>query len=191
MQRQILAGLIGLMAAGSAMAGRLDMNVSDETVFLQGGTEIGYSLFGPDEQGDTRVYGGLLYNEDRHRAFHLGLEAEGRFRDVPLEIALGPRLYYVRMDSDTEGGAGTLGGRLRFAPDAWNGLGLSAAGQFAPKVLAFSDLERLHEWDVRVDYQLFPRGMIYAGYRELKLRDEDEGSRTVDDAFHVGFQIEF
>lgn len=191
MYRRILAGLIGLAVAGDVAAGRLDLNVSDESVYGQLGTEVGYSLFGPDEAGGSYLYGGFLYNEDRHRAFHVGIEAEGQFRDVPLEIALGPRLYYVRLDSDTDGGAGTLGTRMRLAPNEWQGLGVSLGGYFAPRILSFSDLERLTEWDVRVDYQLFPRGMIYVGYRELRVRLDNGGSGKVDDTFHLGFRISF
>ncbi len=182
-----LTAMLLLLAGTATYADSLDLNFHDDAVRVVYGSPIGDEARGMD--GEL----GVLYTENSENSdllAHAGFLVSGQSRNghQTFRIGLGSRLILADMDSH-EAGAFAFGGRMRFSP--LTRVGLGADIWYAPDITTFLDGERMHEYALRVDYQLLPHAFVYAGYRHVEIRLENSFDYELDSHSHIGMQFFF
>ncbi|SCZ65658.1 YfaZ family outer membrane protein [Thiohalomonas denitrificans] len=176
-----------LSVAGTTYADSFDINLHDDAVQMVYGTPVGDEARGMD--GEL----GVLYTDDSGNSdllAHAGFLVSGQSRNghQTFRIGLGSRLILADMDSH-QAGAFAFGGRMRFSP--MERVGLGGDIWYAPDITTFMDGDRMHEYSLRVDYQLLPHAFVYAGYRHVEIELEDASEYELDSHSHLGMQLFF
>lgn len=186
MKRACAALGLGL-AAFSAQAENVDINLSDETLRgaytapfprLNGVYELGLMLGERGEEKFQQLHGGLLVTGDAGA------------REANVSAGLGGRVFALLGDNIDGGGLG-LGGMVEARLPAFNRLGVVAYGYWAPEASTFGDFEGWFEYAAGLDYQVLKGASVYAGYRQLKVDVENFGNFTVDSGWHAGLRLNF
>lgn len=177
----VLAG-----AAGSASAGTLDLNLSNDAVRFgaaQPLTETGLELSGDwlhhEDNGDVLGAGLLLVDEAEPRRGALTLGA-------------GAKLVYVNGDGgDADGQALGIGGRFRYTWPTFNRFGVGGQLYYAPSVTAGGDLDRYLEAALRAEYRVLRNADAYLGVRSVRVGEEGGDTDTFESGLHAGIRLSF
>lgn len=180
----VISAVLGGMFAGSATAGELNFNVSDEAAKFD---------YASSRSGGSQVDFGLLHNEEGDvYVGHLGLHLVDNAGDEsnPFQVGLGGKLAFV--DSDFQSGSAVaLGAFARYNFPTANRFALAGSLHFAPEVIAFNDLTRYVEYDLRAEYEVLRNASIYLGYRNLEVEVEGGADAELDDGLHFGMRFVF
>lgn len=169
-----------------ALADWLDININDETLFLE------YSYMPFYESNLHMSFGYLYYSESDGDDVHAGMI--GMFIAERLaentSVAIGGKAYAI--DALGEKAVSiALGGAVRqnfsFAPLA----GVEAYGYMAPKVTSFGKAERMFEAGARVFYEVLVNADVYLGYRNLQVKYDGGSMEEAEDGFHIGLRMRF
>lgn len=179
-----LFGLLGL--AGQVTAGgSIDVALTNESVRAEhGAVRVGSAAY--------LTIGGW-YHLDNGVMGAVGFHAIDPNNQRPELVAgLGGKLYAFRareVDIDASAALG-LGGFARYNPAQLNGFGGELAAYYAPRVLAFSDLNQFLDVQARVTYEVLPQGRIFLGYSHL-FADYDDANVNLDSSVTVGFRVRY
>jgi hypothetical protein len=183
--------LYALAGVQQAQGSSFDLSLNDYSVQAQ--------LSGPiteDYYGTSEFNVRLLYNERRKVSLaSTGVEFITQLNEVPgLAIGFGAEALGGKKRSpgpNQDMFAVTIGTRLYYYPAELSGLGFQAKLFYAPRIVSFSDLERLLERGVRVSYAISPMLQIYTEYQNIRVKFDELGSQTIDDHIRFGFVASF
>ncbi|OZG70517.1 hypothetical protein BTA51_25630 [Hahella sp. CCB-MM4] len=183
LQIAFLAGL-PLIAAGTAHATELDLNISNKAANAQ------INMIPDSRKFDAGV--GYIYHESSTHIFNADFHARGQTAIGNLPTTVGVGVQGTIFDEDNlDGSALGLGGNAHIKIPAVPGLGLKAALHYAPSITSFGDIDRLVRFDSRVTYRIIQNADIYAGYRIVRTKVENAGNETLDENVHLGFTLQF
>lgn len=123
-------------------------------------------------------------------AYNVGLMKTGKVRDQDIDGGLGAKFVYL--DGKNENYyALTLGGSISFplplAPD----VRVVTELFYAPSATISDDLDNLIDFTLRMEYQVFENGSVYAGGRLLQIEDQYDNETEVDDDVFIGIKLSF
>lgn len=186
--RRIASCLLLSCAMGTASAGSLDLNLSDDAVRLAFATPLASGL-----EADIN----FLHSEEDNRPDHdvasLGLHlvddaAQGR---TPFRVGVGAKVLFVDVNV-ADGGALAIGGHMRYTLPNYNRFAIGGDIYFAPDVTSFGDTEKYLEYTVRGEYEILRQANVYLGYRRIRAEFTDfSDDLTVDSGIHFGLRIAF
>ena len=171
-------------ASFSAVAGTVDVNLSNDTVEGKYDTTFGAA---------DLTFGGMYNRDQKNYALNAGLLAagEGSAGNSRVEGGLGGKLYTVHIDgSSSDVVALALGGQLRWFP----GSGSFAVGGYAfysPKVVTFLDGKSFYDVGLRAEVEVFRNSFAYLGYRWTRAELDDGSQPYVDKGGFAGLRIIF
>ena len=136
---------------------------------------------------------GALYNDPNNasQAF-VSFNVIGESQSASgLQTGLGLKL--VVHDTFQTAGSLALGGKVRYAPEAWSGLGLEGGAYFAPSMLNTNDAEQYFEVLARVTYSVNPQARFFIGLQSINIKyDEAIVSKVeMDKGANIGFTLTF
>ena len=182
------ASVLALVSA-SASADQVDVNLSNDTAFMQYASTLNYNGYG---RTDMEI--GALYTEadDVMGTFGVSMTGEAG-SDVPgLNFGLTVRLYAVNLDApDASLAAVALGGGATYKPAPESRFGVIAYLNYAPDITTFGDAENLMETGLRAEYEVLPGAAAYVGYRLIRTELVGLGDIDLDDGGHVGLRLSF
>lgn len=177
-------------------ADSLDLSLSNETVRVNYGRDYGGAIldFGALYTNELKVETTTI--DEGAWLAHLGLVSGGAvyINSSTLEGGLGGRIYGGSADDtpdDIEVLALGLGGYARFFPQDGM-LGFGIAGYYAPEIVTGLDVDRLWDFEARVEFKVFENASFYFGYRQVKARvDDTKFDIKIDDEFNGGVFLRF
>lgn len=183
MWRRTLAVFLAFAGAGTAAADTIDVNVNNHVV------EGRYSM--PAGTGQVGV-GGLRQDVTNDWLIHAGFLGKGEARTSMgrSEIGLGGRAYGGSVGPN-DVLALALGADFSLYPSNQS-IGVGAYLYYAPNVLSSRDTERFLDAGVRVEFEVIkPTGVLYVGYRQIRVTFKDDSKIKLDNHLHLGLRISF
>ena len=182
--------LLCAASTGTALAQTMDINLGDKSASFHFNTLMGGSTFGRTELG-----AGLIYNENKNRVIDLSLlvvDTAGS-KTPGLEVGVGPKFLYLRHDdSNSEGAAIALGGRLRYKMPSVKRVVIGGEAYYAPSITSFMDADNAYELQLRVGYEVLPTATAYIGFRNVHGSfSKAVGNESLDRSGHLGIQFTF
>lgn len=181
-----MAGAL-LAATGTAGAGTLDLNLSNDAVRF--GASQAVTDTGLEADGDW------LHHTDHGDVLGAGLHlvdeaAPGR---GALTLGVGGKLFYVNGDeSDFDGAAVAIGGRFRYTWPTFNRFGIGGQLYHAPSVTSGGDVDRYTEGAVRAEYLVLRNANAYLGLRAVRVGVEpSDDTETFESGLHAGIRLSF
>ena len=185
----LLGGMIGSVNAQS-----FDFNLSDDSAEAKLMLPLGFGDLGRSLWDISLLYKDSdSRDKDDNLVGGLGFEVVGEAgTDAPgLEFGIGMKGYYGEAE-DSDIGAFTLGGMLRYAPPSFSRFFGIARLNYAPKIVSFRDAERFWAVEVRIGYESLPTAEIYVGYRDVEAKIENKNADVeVDKSAYVGVALHF
>ncbi|NOX76958.1 MAG: hypothetical protein GXP17_10180 [Gammaproteobacteria bacterium] len=176
--------------AATASAQKLDMNFGQSSVRLVYTSLIGGSTF-----GRTEMSSGILYNEDNNTVLDIGLQVidVAGSKTPGLEIGVGPKLYWVSVDTNSASGvAVALGGKLSYKVRSLPRMRVQGSLHYAPSITSTLDVDSLMEVSTRVGYELLPTANVYLGYRRIRVDfNLAKQTQTLDRGVFIGLEMTF
>ncbi|MFK7888428.1 MAG: YfaZ family outer membrane protein [Gammaproteobacteria bacterium] len=184
---QLAALGVASLAATSAQADRLDLDLNDDAARLTYSRAI--------EARKISIDGSWLHHQDRGDVIAAGFHITGNAatQERPVNAGLGGRLMYADASgfSDGSGGGIAIGGFFDAKIPNYNRFGVGGHAYFAPDVLAFGDATQLLDISLHASYSVLRQGDVYVGIRNVNVDFDDAGSQTFDTGLHIGFRLNF
>ena len=170
-------------ASFSAVAGTVDVNLSNDTV------EAKYQ--GPAAGSADWTFGGLYNRDQKDYALNIGVLATGDASsgNSRFEGGVGGKFYSVHV-ADSDVAALALGGQVRWFPGN-NWLALGGYAFYAPKVVTFLDGSSFYDTGLRLEVEVIRNSFVYVGYRWTRANLESGANPYVDKGGFVGLQVKF
>ncbi|HKB61010.1 MAG TPA: YfaZ family outer membrane protein [Gallionellaceae bacterium] len=186
-----LAAFVLLFTGTAAMANMLDVNLNNNTAQFQFSTANGV-----EAQGNADLHAGLLYNNRHSVLVNGGIMVANTLEGAPgVSIGVGMELLAATIKDNppvrSDASAAALDALVRFSPAGAPQLGFSGEVHYAPNILTFGDAVRYTQGIVRVDYELAPQTMVYAGYRRISFGIKNGPAAVLDNGLHIGFKLAF
>ncbi len=192
MGKSLVAALAALFfLTGSCWAADFSLVLNDSSV--QGA--LGFTL-DQNDYGESQIGGRVLYNDDRETLLgSLGAGVSGSPGNIP-GVKLGASI--LANLGRTDGVLGSqniiafgLGLQASYQPPQLEGLGIYGRAQYAPKILSFSDSERLWEGALGASYMITPKAAIMLEYQKVNVELKKYGRTAIDDSVRAGVQFYF
>ena len=174
-----------LLYSVNAYAQSISVDINEESVQVMFKTPIN-----EEGLGDNEFSARFLYTAD-DQLFSLGFDILGELEYISgLELGIGGKLYGANAEDNDVLFIG--GGALfRYAPFKLDGPFFSGLLYYAPRVVSFFDAERSLEADLKIAYELVPRGTVYFGYRNLWIELEETEKVRIEEGMFVGLEYRF
>jgi len=169
-------------ASFSAVAGTLDINLSNDTIEAKYDSAAGAADW---------TFGALYNRDEKNYAFNVGLLAAGDkgVGGSRVEGGVGGKIYTVRV-ADSDVAALALGGQVRWFPN--NGsFAVGGYAFYAPKVVTFIDGQNFYDTGIRGEVEVIKNSFVYIGYRWTRAELDNGTSPYVDKGGFVGLQMKF
>lgn len=187
MRRLLIACLLAVSLAPAAQARSLELALNDDMAqFLFSSPTDPFGI------RDAELGIGVLFNEDDDLVGLLRLMSTNRV-SPSLRLGVGLQGYLGDLDIPNETLSGlAIGGNVGIGLAAQIPVSLVLEGWIAPRILSFSDTEKIREWTARIEAQISNQAAVFVGYRKLKV-DLENYSRghEVDDSAQIGVRIGF
>lgn len=145
-----------------------------------------------DDRGNQWSFG-ALYNDDLDSSLaFFGFNVMGESEAVEgFQTGLGLKL--VAHDTFQTAGSLALGGKLRYAPDAWSGFGLEGSAYFAPGMLNSNDADQYFDMLARVTYNVNQQARAFVGFQNITVKYDNTFNDKVkiDNGVNIGFTLTF
>jgi len=184
----LFSSIFLLLSPLNLFADSLDIGFNDFSA--QVGTRMRISQ---DTQGFSETNARGLYNKNEDTLLgSLGLDIYGSLENMlaGVHFGAGAKLYGGETD-DEEMLSLALGGLLRMAPTAWQGVGFSASYFYGPQIFSTLDVQRLTEFQASIDYEFIPRSKVFVGYGNLQTNFKEFDKRTIDEGFRLGITLSY
>lgn len=185
--RNILA-LALLVAASTALADSVDINLRDSSVQLQYGAPIGR-----DSLGASELHAGILYTNDNDRFADFGLLVKEMPGSSDSGITAGVGLKGVMASvNNTDAAALALGAQVHYPFPEAPRFALVGRIYFSPNITTYSDAERFTEGTARLEFEVMPQAVAYLGYRRISFSLINFlNSAVLDSGLHAGVKMSF
>ncbi len=188
-------GLVILLSLFSmtGMARSLDVDLSNDSA------QVRYVTFAGDTTGlgNSELDLGLLYssadsvaNDSVLAMLGLLVTGDAGTGSPGLSVGVGFKLFAGSVDSDSLA-ALAISGQLRYHPQAFGRIGLTGQIHYAPDVVTFLDADRFSAVTARIEYEVHPQALVYAGYRKVWADLSNGPNADLDNGGHIGLQILF
>ncbi|MBU0485711.1 MAG: hypothetical protein KKB30_14500 [Proteobacteria bacterium] len=180
----IIFGVL-LLCSVNAGAGTLDLSFNEYSVKADL-TQV----IDEDDNGFASIRLGGLYNDKETYLGSLALNVMGKFPTLP-RIKLGVGIKGFVLSSENEDIlAGGFGGLFRFEEIVPK---LSVDGRFfyCPDILTSLDANRMMETEVKIEYALIPRAVVYVAYTNIRANMDSTGDREIDEGIRLGLHLAF
>lgn len=168
-----------LLSSSSIYSASLDINLRDEAIRL--------ALTGNVDQSGLNFLISGLHHEDDRDLLTGGFAVTETFSHQSY-AGLGGHLY--AFDAKQLDGMGiALGGFFRQALPAFPGLGVGGQAYYGPDVISFDDVKQYIEYALRLEYHVLSNANVYAGYRYIRIKMDNDRSGRIDDGMHVGLRL--
>jgi len=181
-----------MLIAGPAMADMLDVNLNNNAAQFQFSTANSVN-----SQGKADIHAGLYYNNNKSLLVNAGIMVNNGLETAPGTI-VGVGMEAVAANLKDNPGitsnatALALDALLRYSPPSASHVGIAGELHYAPRILTFGDAERYTQAMIRVEYELAPSSVIYAGYRRTSFGIKNSvPADELDSGLYVGFKIAF
>ena len=175
--------LVVLAAASfSAVAGTIDVNLSNDTIEGKFTNPIGAA---------DLTFGGLYNRDDSNWFLNIGLLAagDGSAGSSRFSGGLGGKIYTVHAGGQ-DLGALALGGELTWFPGNGN-FGFGGYAWYAPSVVTFVDGKNFYDTGLRAQVEVFRNSFAYLGYRWTRAEFENGAQPYVDTGGFLGIMVKF
>lgn len=187
MRRLLIACVLAISLVPAANARSLELALNDDVAqFLFSTATDPYGV------RNAELGIGVLFNEDDDLVGTLRLLSTNRV-SPSLRLGVGVQGYLGDLDRPNETMSGiAIGGNVGIGLAAQIPVALVLEGWIAPRILSFSDTEKIKEWSARIEAQVSKQAAVFVGYRRLKV-DLEGFSRghKVDDNAQIGVRIGF
>ena len=185
-----LAILFTLTASTAAMADALDINLNNNTAQFQYGTATAVN-----PQGRPDIHIGLLYNNANSVLSNMGILVTNSQENAPgFSIGVGVEALAAQIRDNpprSNASAVALDGLVRFSPPGAPQLGLAGELHYAPRIITFGDADRYMLAEARVEFEISPQTLAYAGYRRISFGIKNGPNAVLDNGLHLGIKIGF
>jgi hypothetical protein len=187
-----LVALSLLAASTSVMADTLDVNLRDSSAQIQYKASMGH-----DALGKAELHAGVLYANKHNLMGDFGLivkdELGGNAPGFSVGVGLKGLVAQVTGQnlSHNNVSALTLGGLVRYSPPAAHRLGIVGQVYLSPNVVTFGAADRYTETVARIEFEIIPQAVIYAGYRKINFGLKGQPDAILDEGAHLGVRISF
>jgi opacity protein-like surface antigen len=191
MKKFLAAAVFIALPSIQAQASTFDLSLNDDSVQARlSGTMV------QDQNGSASLTARALYNDKKDSILgSVGMEFEGQLPQAPgFFVGFGAELSGGRLKAEPENldiFAFSPAAKLGFQSPGLPGLSFTARVAYAPRILAFADLERMFEAGLRTSYAITPGIDLYVEYQYIRCKFEDLGSGTIDEAVRLGFMARF
>jgi hypothetical protein len=176
--------VVAVLAAASfsAVAGTLDINLSNDTLEAKYDSAAGAADW---------TFGALYNRDDKNYAFNIGLLAagEGSAGNSRVEGGLGGKVYTIHV-AGSDVAALALGGQIRWFPGN-RSVALGGYAFYAPKVVTFIDGKNFYDTGLRAEVEVFRNSFAYLGVRWTRAELEDGSQPYVDRGGFAGVMVKF
>ena len=185
MRRCLALVLLILFYSASAHAQSISVDINEESAQV-----LFKSVFTEESFGDTELNARVLYTPD-DLVYSFGADILGELGGISgLEVGVGGKLYGANAKDNDVSFIG-FGALFRYAPFELDGLFFSGLLYYAPRVVSLFDAERSLEADLKIAYELVPRGTVYIGYRNLWIDLEETEKVRIEEGMFVGLEYRF
>ncbi len=179
----LLISFLGLTAINTTYADNFNADINDDAVKFQ------YNATNTSSNLDFSL--AVLHHDEDGEIYNIGIQVEGRsLQQSNIFGSLGTKLYYIDLDGNADGAAIGLGGNLQVGIPNVEGLSIEAEAYYAPRVLAFNDIEHHLDFSAKIKYRVLENGSVYVGYRKANVDIEDASDGDLDDGFHIGIALD-
>ena len=143
--------------------------------------------------GQVEFEAGFLYSEQNPSSDtmgQIGVLVRGESVEAPVIVSVGARAYFGSAADESVGGL-AIGGDVTFAPESWNGFGVSGMLYFAPSVVSYGEANGLQDYGIAATFKVTNQATINLGYQVMKVDLDNQPTRTVDDGAYIGVSILF
>lgn len=188
MLRKVLAvSLLSLTTA--AAADTLDIALSDASAQFKYGVPGGLA-------GKSEIYAELMFNDVNSIIGGVGLLVANDELNVPgLTIGAGAKAVFATIkETPTRKNASALaiGVQARYELPVERRVAFAGELYFAPKIIAFGDVERYQQYGARAEFSVSPQMQVYGGYRRTSFVVKNSGADAVlINGPHIGIQLSF
>lgn len=177
-----IAAAVLALASFSAVAGSVDINLSNDTLEAKYEQAVGAADW---------TFGGLYNRDDKNYDFNVGLLAagEGSAGNSRVEGGLGGRIYAIHV-AGSDVGALALGGQIRWFPGN-RSFAFGGYAFFAPKVVTFIDGKNFYDTGLRAEVEVFRNSFAYVGVRWTRAELNDGSQPYVDRGGFAGVMVKF
>ncbi len=188
--RQMVAFSL-LAASGTVWADAVDINLNNKTAQFQYIATTGSST-----QGNTDLHAGLLYNNANSVLVNAGLMVTNNLSGAPgLAIGAGVEGLVATIKdvppTRYNASAVALDVLVRYTLPAASQVSFVGDVHYAPNIITFGDADRFRQLGARVEFELAPQTMLYAGYRQVRFGLKNKPNATLDDSINIGLRISF
>ncbi len=184
--RDLLIGVSLLLAAATAQA-------SSEISFALSSDMVSADYLSISDDSGSQWGFGALYSDDAHATLVFGtFNVMGKMgSDSGFSSGLGGKILVH--DTFQTAGSLALGGKVRFAPEAWSGIGFEGGVYIAPNMLNTNDAEQYFEIIARAAYSVNDNSRVFVGWQNIDVKyDDAEVSKVdLDSGLNVGFSLTF
>jgi hypothetical protein len=182
-----LVGLVAIvLLCTNAIAGELDLSFNSDA----------FRFFYIHDFADNELQSdfGLLNDSDVGYVVNASLYITGMASDGenPLQAGIGGRTAIV--DGDDSGQTGmplALGGYVKYTLPNLNRVSIRVDAYYAPDILTLKDLDKYHDYTIRLGYNVLQNADIYVGARYVKGEFDNDTDVLFDNGMHVGVHIRF
>jgi hypothetical protein len=165
-----------------------ELALSNDTLelrYIGGGGEIGANR-------NSQLSGAFFLSEDRDIVLSAALLFPG-LEIGPVSLALGPQIYAALLDEENNDVLSmTVGVQARFLINRRSGLAISGKAFYGPDILTFGTADNLTDLSARVELQVAPRVLAFAGMRWFEFDlTEGGGEQTLQEEIFVGVGYRF
>lgn len=190
LMRPLLAFFM-LTASAAVFADALDVNLNNKTAQFQYGTASG-----PNAQGKADLHAGFLYNNAKSFLVNAGIMVVNSQERAPgWSVGVGMEVLAAMIKDNplltSNATAVALDALVRFSPPAASQVGFVGELHYAPSILTFGDAARYTQAGVRVEFELAPQTLVYAGFRRISFGIKGAPAAVLDNGAHVGIKIAF
>lgn len=156
--------------------------------------QINYNIpVSEDSTGSAEIdIRGLYNNRDDTLLGSLGFDVYGNFERLLSGIHFGAGAKVYGGDRDNEDLLSlALGGGMRLAPPAWQGVYFDTSYFFGPRIFSTLDARRLTEFQATLGYEISPNAHVFVGYGNLRTLFKDVGTRSLDEGVRLGISLSY
>jgi hypothetical protein len=177
-----IAAAVLALASFSAVAGSVDINLSNDTLEAKYEQAVGAADW---------TFGGLYNRDDKNYDFNVGLLAagEGSAGNSRVEGGLGGKIYAIHV-AGSDVAALALGGQIRWFPGN-RSFAFGGYAFYAPKVVTFIDGKNFYDTGLRAEVEVFRNSFAYVGVRWTRAELNDGSQPYVDRGGFAGVMVKF
>ena len=174
-----------LFCSVNAAAGTLDLSLNEYSARADL-----TKVIDEDGNGFAAISLGGLYNDKETVLGSLAMYVMGKITRLPkVQLGVGVKSYLLSTEEKDilAGGFGALLRLENIAPK------VNFDGRFfyCPDILTSLDANRMVESEVKIEYELIPRAIVFLSYTNIRAEMEFIGSREVDEGVRLGLHLAF